>query len=79
MADISPKPTVLLSEADIARVTLAGEMAYMARMPQVRLGPARVSLPPGSFLQATPQAEAAMTSFVAPPASSSATTRPTIR
>ncbi|WP_296600580.1 class I SAM-dependent RNA methyltransferase [Phenylobacterium sp.] len=52
------------AEADIARVTLAGEMAYMSRMPQVRLGPARVSLPPGSFLQATPQAEAAMTAFV---------------
>jgi len=52
------------AEADIARVTLAGEMAYMARMPQVRLGPARVSLPPGSFLQATPAAETAMTAFV---------------
>lgn len=53
------------AEADIARVTLAGEMVYMARMPQVRLGPARVSLPPGSFLQATPGAEAAMAGFVA--------------
>jgi len=52
------------AEADFARVTLAGEMAYMARMPQVRLGPARVSLPPGSFLQATAGAEAAMTAFV---------------
>ncbi|MEW5687022.1 MAG: class I SAM-dependent RNA methyltransferase [Pseudomonadota bacterium] len=51
--------------ADLARVTLAGEMAYMARMPQVRLGPARVSLPPGAFLQATTGAEAAMTGFVA--------------
>lgn len=51
--------------ADIARVTLAGEMAYMARAPQVRLGPARVSLPPGAFLQATPGAEAAMSAFVA--------------
>lgn len=53
------------AEADIARVTLAGEVAYMARMPQVRLGPARVGLPPGAFLQATPGAEAAMTAFVA--------------
>lgn len=52
------------AEADIARVTLAGEVAYMARMPQVRLGPARVSLPPGAFLQATPAAEATMTAFV---------------
>ena len=53
------------AEADLARVTLAGEMAYMARMPQVRLGPARVGLPPGSFLQATAGAEAAMAAFVA--------------
>lgn len=52
------------AEADFARVTLAGEMAYMARAPQVRLGPARVSLPPGAFLQATAGAEAAMTDFV---------------
>jgi len=52
------------AEADLARVTLAGEMAYMARAPQVRLGPARVSLPPGAFLQATAGAEAAMTAFV---------------
>jgi 23S rRNA (uracil1939-C5)-methyltransferase len=53
------------AEADFARVTLAGEMAYMARMPQVRLGPARVGLPPGAFLQATAGAEAAMAGFVA--------------
>ena len=53
------------AEADFARVTLAGEMAYMARLPQVRLGPARVGLPPGAFLQATAGAEAAMAGFVA--------------
>jgi 23S rRNA (uracil1939-C5)-methyltransferase len=51
--------------ADLARVTLAGEMAYMARAPQVRLGAARVNLPPGAFLQATSGAEAAMAAFVA--------------
>ena len=43
--------------ADFARVTLDGEVAYMARQPTVRLGPATVALPPGAFLQATPQAE----------------------
>jgi 23S rRNA (uracil1939-C5)-methyltransferase len=53
------------AEADFARVTLAGDMAYMARMPQVRLGSARVGLPPGAFLQATAGAEAAMAGFVA--------------
>ncbi len=47
------------------RVTLDGEAAYLARQPQVRLGPAMVALPPGAFLQATPQAERAMAAFVA--------------
>lgn len=53
------------AEADLIRVTLAGEAAYMARSAQVRLGPAVVSLPPGAFLQATAGAEAAMGAFVA--------------
>lgn len=53
------------AKADFARVTLDGEVAYQARAPQVRLGQAMVSLPPGAFLQATPQAEAAMAAFVA--------------
>ncbi|MFN3585227.1 class I SAM-dependent RNA methyltransferase [Phenylobacterium sp.] len=52
------------AEADFARVTLGGEAAYMIRAPQVRLGPAVVALPPGAFLQATREAEAAMTAFV---------------
>jgi len=51
--------------ADFARVTLDGEVAYQARSPQVRLGPATVALPPGAFLQATREAEAAMAAFVA--------------
>ncbi|HEX3886473.1 MAG TPA: class I SAM-dependent RNA methyltransferase [Phenylobacterium sp.] len=53
------------AEADFARVTIDGEAAYLARTPQVRLGPAVISLPPGAFLQATPGAEAAMAGFVA--------------
>jgi 23S rRNA (uracil1939-C5)-methyltransferase len=52
------------AEADFARVTLAGEIAYQARPAQLRLGPATVTLPPGAFLQATRGAEAAMTAFV---------------
>jgi 23S rRNA (uracil1939-C5)-methyltransferase len=51
--------------ADFARVTIDGEAAYLARSPQVRLGPAVVALPPGAFLQATGGAEAAMAGFVA--------------
>jgi 23S rRNA (uracil1939-C5)-methyltransferase len=50
--------------ADFARVTLAGEVAYLARAPSVRLGAARVSLPPGAFLQATAAAEDAMSALV---------------
>jgi len=52
------------AEADFARVTLDSEVAYGARTPQVRLGPAVVRLPPGAFLQATPCAEDAMARFV---------------
>lgn len=57
------------AEADFARVTLDGEVAYQARLPQVQLGRAIVSLPPGGFLQATAQAEAAMVDFAAAAAS----------
>src|SRR5258706_13282439 len=52
------------AEADFARVTLDGEVAYLARSPQVRLGPVAVAVPPGGFLQATPQAQASMAAFV---------------
>ncbi|MDB5447879.1 MAG: methyltransferase, TrmA family, partial [Phenylobacterium sp.] len=48
------------AEADFARVTLDGEVAYQARSPELRLGPVSVRLPAGAFLQATPQAEAAL-------------------
>jgi 23S rRNA (uracil1939-C5)-methyltransferase len=48
---------------DFARVTLAGEIVYQARQPLVRLGPVTVALPPGGFLQAVPEAEAAMAAF----------------
>jgi 23S rRNA (uracil1939-C5)-methyltransferase len=73
---LSADARVLLAEraaaAGFARVTLDGEAAYVARLPQVKLGPAVVSLPPGAFLQATPQAEAAMSAFVAEAAAGAA-------
>jgi 23S rRNA (uracil1939-C5)-methyltransferase len=50
--------------ADVARVTLAGEMIYGARPALVRLGEATVALPPGAFLQAVPQAERVMGDFI---------------
>jgi len=59
-ADARMRAAEAASAGDLARVTLAGEMVYQARQPMVRLGPATVALPAGSFLQAVPQAEAAM-------------------
>jgi 23S rRNA (uracil1939-C5)-methyltransferase len=47
-------------EADIARLSMAGETLMMARQPRVQFGPAIVPLPAGGFLQAVPEAEAAM-------------------
>jgi 23S rRNA (uracil1939-C5)-methyltransferase len=65
--ELSGDARMRLAEAaqggDLARVTLEGETAYMARPPQVRLGPATVALPPGAFLQAVPGAEVAMANF----------------
>ena len=46
--------------ADLARLSLAGETLVMERQPRVAFGPATVPLPPGGFLQAVPEAEAAM-------------------
>jgi len=53
------------AEADFARVSLGGETLYQARTPTVRIGRAVVALPPGAFLQAVGEAEAAMAAFVA--------------
>jgi 23S rRNA (uracil1939-C5)-methyltransferase len=51
------------ASADFARVTMSGETLYQARSPMVVFGHARVVLPPGGFLQAVPEAEAAMAAF----------------
>jgi 23S rRNA (uracil1939-C5)-methyltransferase len=48
--------------ADLARLSLAGETLVMSRQPQIPFGPATVPLPAGGFLQAVPEAEAAMVS-----------------
>ncbi len=49
--------------ADFARVSLDGEILYQARASVIRIGGARVKLPPGSFLQAVAEAEEAMAAF----------------
>ncbi|MBO9547231.1 class I SAM-dependent RNA methyltransferase [Caulobacter sp.] len=62
-ADARMRAAMAAGEGDFARVTLAGETVYGARQPLVKLGPAIVALPPGSFLQAVPAAERAMVDF----------------
>ncbi len=62
-ADARVRAARIAIESDFARVTMAGEMIFMARQPMVRLGPASVALPAGGFLQAVPEAEAAMADF----------------
>jgi len=47
-------------EVDVARLSMAGETLMMARQPRVQFGPATVPLPAGGFLQAVPEAEAAL-------------------
>lgn len=51
-------------EADLARLTMAGELLYGARLPMVRFCGVSVPLPPGGFLQAVPAAEEGMTAAV---------------
>jgi 23S rRNA (uracil1939-C5)-methyltransferase len=63
-ADAQSRVAEAAAAADFARVTLTGEILYQARAPVVRLGRANVELPPGPFLQAVGEAEAAMAAFV---------------
>lgn len=62
-ADAAMHAAEAAAAGDFARVTMSGEIVYQARQPMVRLGKAVVALPPGGFLQAVPQAEAAMAAF----------------
>jgi 23S rRNA (uracil1939-C5)-methyltransferase len=64
-ADARTRVAQAAAEADAARVTLASDVIYQARPARVRFGDAVVDLPPGAFLQAVPEAEAAMTAFAA--------------
>ncbi len=68
-ADARMRAARSAAQADVARVTLAGEAIYAARPALVRMGEATVALPPGAFLQAVPQAEAAMAAFTVAAAS----------
>jgi 23S rRNA (uracil1939-C5)-methyltransferase len=48
----------------LARLTRHGELVLMRTPPTVTMGPARVTLPPGSFLQATAAGEEALAALV---------------
>ncbi len=63
-ADARVRASAAAAAADMARVTLAGEMLYQARLPMVRFGPAVTPLPPGGFLQASAEAERVMAAAV---------------
>jgi 23S rRNA (uracil1939-C5)-methyltransferase len=63
-ADARLRAAEVAARADVARVTMSGEVVYQARAPLVRAGRASIALPPGAFLQAVPTAEAAMAAFV---------------
>ena len=62
-ADARQAIAEIARRADMARVTLGGETLYQARRPEIRVGDAVVQIPPGAFLQAVPEAEAAMVRF----------------
>jgi 23S rRNA (uracil1939-C5)-methyltransferase len=47
-------------QTGLARLAWEGEVVAQIRPPEQQMGRARVTPPPGAFLQATPQAEAAM-------------------
>ena len=57
-----------LSEAaqrlDLARITVNGDLGLERRAPMLRAGPARIPLPPGTFLQATAQGEETLAQLV---------------
>jgi 23S rRNA (uracil1939-C5)-methyltransferase len=55
----------LAREADLARLSIEGEPLYLARPPFQQMGSARVVPPPGAFLQATAEGEAALVESVA--------------
>lgn len=63
-ADARMRLAEAAAEAGLPRVTLAGEIAYLAVQPTVAVGRATVALPPGAFLQAVPAAEDVLAAFV---------------
>jgi 23S rRNA (uracil1939-C5)-methyltransferase len=65
---LDPDTTAALAHAAdrhaLARLTRHGEIVSQRAAPTVRMGPARVVLPPGAFLQATAEGEGALAALV---------------
>jgi 23S rRNA (uracil1939-C5)-methyltransferase len=66
-----PLPTATISalarlaeQHRLARLTRHGELVLMRRPPMVNVGPSQVTLPPGSFLQATAAGEETLAALV---------------
>src|SRR6185295_2167631 len=55
----------LAEQYRLARLTRHGELVLMRRPPVIGIGTAQVTLPPGSFLQATAAGEEALAALVA--------------
>ncbi len=64
----APRTTALAGVAEkhkLARLTRHGELVAQAAQPLLKIGRAQVPLPPGAFLQATAEGEAALARLVA--------------
>jgi 23S rRNA (uracil1939-C5)-methyltransferase len=59
------KLSVIAEKHRLARLTRHGGLVLMRTEPVIRIGPAQVTLPPGSFLQATAAGEDALAALVA--------------
>lgn len=63
-ADARMNMAMIAAENDFARITMADDIIYQARIPTVQLGKAIVGLPRGAFLQATKEAEVGMQALI---------------
>jgi 23S rRNA (uracil1939-C5)-methyltransferase len=61
---LTTRLAALAQTHQLARLTRHGELIVQHAQPTVRMGRARVALPPGAFLQATAQGEEALARFV---------------
>src|SRR5262245_36866683 len=64
-AAMTAKLSVIAQQHRLARLTRHGELVLMRNPPDVTIGTAQVTLPPGSFLQATAAGEEALAALVA--------------